>query len=303
MDVQTYRRLLARFLTAKEAANRSPRTVAWYEEQVSHFLLWLEEQDLGEDGMPALIDKYLAAERARGLSPNSVSARFRAMSAWFNWCAKRRLLGESPVAEVERPRVPKTIAPYVTIEECHNLMTSIAGGDWTDARDQLLILLLFYSGLRCGELVALHVEDIDRQAGTVRVRRGKGMKARIIPVSSAVPRALAEYIYSRPPYSGPELFLSCNGGGGIRGPLTTEGVRQMLIRRCGAAKLRYMRPHLWRHGAAMWLLNNGVTLSGVSALLGHSSTVLTETVYARWQPDALKREYNEALARVEGHND
>lgn len=77
----------------------------------------------------------------------------------------------------------------------------------------------------------------------------------------------------------------------------------MLIRRCKRAGVRYMHPHLWRHGCAMWMLNNGVGLSGVSALLGHSSTVVTETVYARWQPDALKREYQEALARVQRHND
>ncbi len=303
MDVPQYRRLLTRFLVAKEAANRSPRTIAWYEEQIAHFLLWLEGQDVGGEEPPALIDRYLAGERKRGLSPNTVSARFRAISAWLNWCAKRNLIEAAPTATMERPRVPKTIAPYVTVEECSALLAGIAAADWTDARDRLLVLLLFFSGLRCGELVALNVDDIDRQAGTVRVRHGKGMKARVVPVSGAVPRALAEYVFSRPVYGGPELFLSNDGYGGIRGPLTTEGVRQMLIRRCKRAGVRYMHPHLWRHGCAMWMLNNGVGLSGVSALLGHSSTVVTETVYARWQPDALKREYQEALARVQRHND
>jgi site-specific recombinase XerD len=302
MDVQSYRRLLSRFLTAKQAANRSPRTVSWYDEQITHFLLWIEDKDLEGDGVPALIDRFLAEERARGLSPSTVSARFRALSAWLNWCAKRKMIDVSPTAEMDRPRVPRTVAPYVTVEECNRLLADIAGSDWSDARDRLLILLLFFSGLRCGELVALNVDDIDRQAGTVRVLNGKGMKARVVPIGTLVPRALVEYLFSRPVYGGPELFVSNDGYGGVRGPLTTEGVRQMLIRRCRVAKLRYMHPHLWRHGAAMWLLNNGVTLSGVSALLGHSSTVVTETVYARWQPDALKREYSEALARVEGHN-
>jgi site-specific recombinase XerD len=302
MEVQQYRRLLTRFLTAKQAGNRSPRTISWYDEQISHFLLWLEDKDL-DDGIPLLVDRFLSEERARGLSPSTVSARFRALAAWLNWSAKRKLIDNSPMAEMERPRVPRTVAPYVTVEECNRLMADIAGADWNDCRDRLIVLLLFYSGLRCGELVALNVDDIDRQAGTVRVLHGKGMKARVVPIHGGVPRALAEYIYARPVYGGAELLVSSDGYGGIRGPLTTEGVRQMLIRRCKVAGLRYMRPHLWRHGAAMWLLNNGVTLSGVSALLGHSSTVVTETVYARWRPEALQREYNEALARVSGQND
>lgn len=302
MTPQHLRSLFARFLTAKSAGNRSPRTITWYEQEISHFLLWLESQAFEDGEFPALIDGYLAAERKRGVSPATVSARFRALSAWLNWCARRKLLEESPIAHVERPRVPKRQADHVSVAECSRLMASITGADWLDARDRLVLLLLFYSGLRVGELTALTVADIDAKAARVIVRQGKGMKARLVPVHANVPKELLGYLYSRPRYTGPELLLSSDGYTGIRGPLTTEGVRQMLKRRCKLAGVRYLHPHAWRHGFAMWTLNAGVGMSGVSALMGHSNTTVTESVYAHWQIGALEREYQEALARLGSQN-
>lgn len=303
MEPEHFRILFRRFITAKEAANRSPKTISWYEHEITHFLLWLEDLAPGEDPLPSLIDGHLAAERKRGVSPATVAARFRALSAWLNWCARRRLIDESPMSQVDRPRVPKVQVPHVTMTECNQLLTSIAANEWNDHRDRLILLLLFYSGLRVGELVALTIEDIDAKARLVTVRQGKGMKARLVPVHPDAPATLLAYLYARPRYPGPELLVSSDGYTGIRGPLTTEGVRQMLKRRCAQARMRYLHPHAWRHGFAMWTLNAGVELSGVSALMGHSSTAVTESVYAHWQIGALDRTYREALARVEGHND
>ena len=73
-------------------------------------------------------------------------------------------------------------------------------------------------------------------------------------------------------------------------------------RRCELAGVRYLHPHAWRHGFAMWTLNAGVGMSGVSALMGHSNTTVTESVYAHWQIGALEREYQEALARLGSQN-
>jgi integrase len=78
-----------------------------------------------------------------------------------------------------------------------------------------------------------------------------------------------------------------------------DGIRQMLRRRCQAAGLRYMHPHLFRHGFAMLFLNNGMQLSAVSAAMGHSSQQITTDIYAHWLSDGLSREYETARARVE----
>lgn len=291
--------LLHRFLVAKEGAGRSPRTLTWYSTQLEPFVVYAEAQESHD--LPTLIDGWLAQRRAAGVKPSTVAAAYRALSAWLNWCVRRRLLDVNPVADIDRPTVPKERRRFVTPEEARAVLDAITGGEWTDARDRLIVCLLYYSGLRAAELLALRVEDIDRSGGTVFVRQGKGMKARLVPVHGEVPSVLVRYLYERPPQVAADLFLSNNGAGGVRGPLTHDGLRQLLARRCAAAGVVYLHPHAWRHGFAMWALNAGVQLSGVSALLGHGDTRLTQQVYAHWQLGALKTQYSEALSRL-GHD-
>jgi site-specific recombinase XerD len=299
MEVQQYRRLLSRFLTAKQAANRSATTVAWYERQISAFLLWLDAPELMADELPALIDEFLASERQRGVKPSTVAARYRALSAWLNWCARRHLIERNPIPELDKPSVPKEQARYVTLDECNALLESIAGNAWRDHRDRLILTLLFWSGLRAAELTNLNVSDIDARAGTLLVRRGKGGKARVVPMAPPAAAHLVAYIYSRPAYDGPELLLSGGRSGSQRGALTTAGLRMVLRARCESAQMPYLHPHAWRHGFAMILLNGGADLSAVSAMMGHSNTAVTQAVYASWQTRGLLREYGEALSRIQ----
>lgn len=303
MTPQQLHSLLRRFLIAKEAANRSPSTIHWYDAQITGFLLWLDVPDLHADDLPALIDRHLADERRRGVKPSTVAARYRALSAWLNWCSRRKLIERNPIPELDKPSVPKEQARHVTLEECTRILESIASADWADHRDRLLVLLLFFSGLRASEVTHLHVTDVDSRAGTVLVRNGKGGKARIVPTAPQVGAVLLDYIYSRPAWGGPELWLSADGSGGVRGPLTTDGLRQVLKRLCRQAGVEYLHPHAWRHGFAMTFLNAGAPLSAVSAMMGHSNTTVTQQVYASWQTRGLLREYEGALSRIQGHTE
>jgi site-specific recombinase XerD len=295
--------LLRRFLTAKQAANRAATTVNWYDAQISGFLLWLDAPEVASDELPALIDGYLASERERGVKPSSVAARYRALSAWLNWCSRRKLIDRNPIPELDKPSVPKEQAQHVTLNECNALLESITANEWTDQRDRLILTLLFWSGLRAAELTGLYVTDVDTRAGTVLVRHGKGQKARVVPTAPTVGALLLGYLYSRPAYTGPELLLSADGANGVRGPLTTDGLRQVLKRLCKRAGVPYLHPHAWRHGFAMLFLNEGANLSAVSAMMGHSSTTVTQTVYASWQTRGLLREYGETFSRIQGHTD
>lgn len=77
----------------------------------------------------------------------------------------------------------------------------------------------------------------------------------------------------------------------------------MLERRCAHAGVRYLRPHLWRHGFAMAMLNAGAELSAVGAMLGHSSTKVTKAVYARWLVYGLRRQYEAAALSIKERTD
>lgn len=300
----TFDEALAAFLQSRSAKGCATNTVEWYRQQIEEFHAWLLAQawNGGRWLRPETIEGFLAAERARGMKPGTVQARYRALLAFFSWLSTRGYLGAepSPLGLVERPRVPEDVRDYVRPEEMRALLSRLPDETWTDLRDRLILLILFWSGLRVKELCSLALPDVDPRTELVTVRRGKGGKSRIVPCAPEVPEVLLSYLYQRPAWRGPELLLSNDGAGGVRGALTPEGVRQMLRRRCALAGLRYLHPHAWRHGFAMAFLNAGAEMSSISAMMGHSSTNLTERIYARWLTDGLSAEYGRALARING---
>lgn len=286
--------LLRRFLVAKTAAGLSPRSIAWYEEQIGVYLRWCDSL------APDAIDRFLARQRAAGLSPASIAARYRALRAWCMWLVRRNLIADNPFDRIDRPRLPQKQMRHVTYGEFSALLDSASGGEWTACRDRALLLLLYWSGLRVGELIALTAHEIDVQRRIVFVRSGKGNKDRLVPCHPDVAAALVGYLFTRPQWDGPELWLSNDGYGGARGPLTAEGVRQMLRRRCKRIGLRHLNPHAFRHGYAMAMLNAGMHLSAVADTMGHHSVKVTEQTYARWLTGPLQREYDAALKRATG---
>jgi integrase len=290
------------FLQARQSAGRSERTVEWYEQQLRCFLNWLRDQ--GANGTSWLrsetIEHFLAHERRAGLKASTVAARYRALVVWFGWLKIRGYLADqpSPMDRVERPRASKPVIAHVTIIEYRQFYDAIGGEDWLAWRDRAIAIILFWSGLRVAELCSLAIHDIDLTANLIVVRRGKGGSPRVVPCSPELRPVLLAYLYARPPWPGPELLLSSDGYINVRGPLSTEGVRQMMTRRCKVAGLRHLNPHAWRHGFAMSFLNAGAEMSSISAMLGHSSVKITEEVYAHWLTEGLSREYARVYERV-----
>ena len=250
---------------------------------------------------------WLSQEAERGLQPGSVDARYRALQALFGWCEQQGIVSESPFGyghrkRVRRPKRPMPVVDYVKYSEYQQVVAGIDLATWIDYRDYCICSVLYWCGLRRSELVGLAVADVDITARLVTVRAGKGGRGRLVPVDHDLLGGLMAYMNMRPVWPGPELWLSADGpSGNVRGALTADGVRQMLERRCAKAGVRYLRPHLWRHGFAMAMLNAGAELSAVGAMLGHSSTKVTEAVYARWLVEGLIRQYDAAVVSIKDH--
>jgi integrase/recombinase XerC len=302
------RQLLDRFITAKSAAGKADRTLRWYADLLGAYLEYVEAHGLDwwqtESVESFQAHLWLRSPKGRkrqvGFKPNSVDCYYRALRAWCNWLVRRKLMpGPSPMEAVERPTRPSDPVGYVTLPEFTLLLHSIKGDEWTDQRDRCLLMLMFWSGLRVAELTSLRVADVDIAKRLVTVHRGKGGKSRIVPCAPDLGMAMLAYLMARPAFAGDALFASNDGYGGVRGELGVVGVRLMLRRRCKDAGLRYMHPHLFRHGFAMLFLNNGMQLSAVSAAMGHSDPKVTTDIYAHWLTDGLSREYDLARTRVE----
>jgi integrase len=148
-----------------------------------------------------------------------------------------------------------------------------------------------------GEIATLRVDDLNVAKLEVLVRRGKGDKARVVPMSPEVRPVLAAYLFQRPQHL-EMLWLASDGKGRAAGVLSAEGIRQMIFRRCRKAGLPRLNPHRFRHGFAMWLLNNGARITTVATAMGHSDPAITSAVYAHTVASTVRREYDQALANL-----
>lgn len=289
------------FLNSLRAKRRSPDTITWYSEQFAAFSTWragrrLDLPDADE------IEAFLADQNDRpDLAPSTVNARFRALRALLLWCERRRGLkhDDNPIHLIDPPNVPKEIRRYVDKNTFDALLRSIPPITWLDQRDRLILLLLYYCGLRRKELISLHVADANTATLELTVRKGKRGKARIVPFTETIRSELIAYLFARPNHTD-VLLLKSDGYGHADGALSGEGVRQMLKRRCQAAGIPAYSPHTFRHGFAMWTLNAGVRMEVVSSLMGHADIAVTSQVYAFTLTSTERYEYDLAVKRLNG---
>lgn len=173
-------------------------------------------------------------------------------------------------------------------------------------RNAALLHMLFSTGARISELLALNESDVRNDDGAISGRIfvvGKGQRRRAVFVRQHAQQALSRYLLlRRVQFPRAEALLISHGPRGAGGRLNrvaawtivTNAAHQLAGqleaegRRKEAEQLRAATPHTFRHFVATWLLNEGAQLSEVSALLGHANTRITEQYYARHSDDRLQ---------------
>ncbi|SMB97155.1 integrase/recombinase XerC [Thermanaeromonas toyohensis ToBE] len=255
--------VFAPFLDFLVSQHLSENTMEAYYFDLQDFAQWYL-QTTGESPRPELVTELDLAEYRqylmRCMKPSTVNRRLAALKKWLSWAQDTGQIGRLPRLP-KRVRQEKLAPRALNRKEQNALLRAVERSG--NARDKALVYVLLFCGLRVGELVKLRVEDLEikERVGRLAVK-GKGDKYREVPVPSNVRRALREYLGERK--SGP-LFL------GQRGPLTARGVQQILKKYAYWARIGHLTPHVLRHTCATNLLNKGVDLVKVAALLGHEN--------------------------------
>jgi integrase len=308
---------IATFLIFKRGEALTRRTVEWYAAQLGHFAAFTGTRAVAAIG-PLDIAQWLVYQQERGLSPLTVDGGYRALLAFFNWCEYSPDAGcvPSPIGHghhkaVKRPKVDEPDMDFVSFEEYITLTTAIDLGSWIDYRDWCMIGVMFWCGVRRGELLQMELRDVDYVTARIRIRHSKARRQRSIFLLDDLMAGLRQYLALRPAYlPGASLLGGGNGEGtalwasydkarlGLAGALTATGLRLMLIRRCRRAHVRFLHPHLFRHGFAMAYLNHGVDLKAVGDLMGHSSYKTTEKHYAKWIEEPLRRLHQQTAEAI-----
>lgn len=297
--------VLRDFLHSKRV-DTNPKTVAWYNAQLYRWVHWLNVT--GADWLSAdSLESYILERRADGLSENSIDGLWKALKVFFGWVKRRRphlVVGrELPTDIVERPvnhaglHRPR-VADYDVVCAMIGAIEPLA---WLDYRDRAIVQLMLSTGLRVSEVVAMRLVDVDVRDGFVEVYSGKGDKDRIVPFDADFKVAFVAWVYNRPVGFGDWLFIEADKLCQPLGQMSTNAVRKMLDRRSRAVGAKTVNPHSIRHLFATKALNDGVPLSAVSTMLGHTSVSFTAKVYARWIKRGLRREYDASWQVRQNH--
>jgi integrase/recombinase XerC len=291
----------AQFLLSER--NASGETVRAYVREVSDLEAFLKERKGKGPGKATGGWKTVTTDDLRrffsdrfpSLKPASLARKISAVRSFFAFLVGQGALPGNPAASLAAPRREMKLPGFLPVDEMMDLLRSVPGGGEKGARDAAILELLYSSGLRVGELVALRREDIHLEEGTVRVT-GKGRKVRIVPVGGKAIRAIREYLSEREAPASTKkasdagvLFRNLRGGG-----LSARSVARILdyaLRRAGTG--RKLSPHGLRHSFATHLLESGADLRAIQEMLGHSSLSTTQR-YARVNVSHLVRTYESA---------
>jgi integrase/recombinase XerD len=229
--------------------------------------------------------KFLSS--LRGLSSRSVARQVSSVRSFFKFLVREGVLPANPVSGVRAPSIGRPLPNYLTVTEVESLLAAPDRATPEGMRDRAMLMLMYAAGLRASEVVTLRMENVDANAGFLRVL-GKGGKERVVPVAEAALSALREYQEDwRPKFLKKQatnaLFLSRLGR-----PVTRQTLWNRISRWARAAGIRTrISPHTLRHSFAGHLLAGGADLRAVQTMLGHAD-ISTTQIYTHVTPERLR---------------
>ena len=208
------------------------------------------------------------------------------------------MLKEDPTHNLESLSVGRSLPKPISISQVRTLLEQPGKHTTPEAkRDEAMLQLLYASGMRVSELMALNVDDVNLVDGDVRCF-GKGKKERLIPIHPQANKVIDEYVSKARPqlaHSRDEKALFLNRRGER---LTRQGFWQILKQYAKSAGITTpVTPHTLRHSFATHMLNGGADLRAVQELLGHAN-ISTTQIYTHLTSEHVKRTYEKSHPRA-----
>ncbi len=242
------------------------------------------------------IEGYMASMHADGRSYATVSRTIASVKCFYEYLILKGLIKDNPTKGISITKQQRKLPQILTSREVELFLEQPDISDMKGIRDKAMLELLYATGIRVSELIALDIGDVNLSVGIVRCR-GNG-KERIIPMYSLAVKALANYINTvRKNMIADEdeeaLFVNMNGG-----RMSRQGfwkIVKLYQKRAGIDK--DITPHTLRHSFATHLLENGADLRSIQEMLGHSD-ISTTQIYAKIVKNKLKDVYKKTHPRA-----
>ena len=305
--------MVFQFLRQHHLRGVSKRTIRAYAYDLLAFYRFLDRQNLTLDILQAhhCVD-FILSQRRESAAPRTINRRLTTIRSLLNFWSEGRgnellktgpgfykgmrnkaLLGKSRLKGRRKNwtvKVPSVLITPLSGTEIKKFFCGIR-----KYRDQAIVCLMVFCGLRSCEVLSLDVNDIDFIDDLIHVH-GKGGKPRILPMAASVRQALQRYLdYERPATNCPKCFVVLKGP--HRGqPLTVAGLRTLFRYRRKISHLQQANAHKFRHTFCTNMIRQGVSLPVVQKLMGHSDIEVTMG-YVHLSIDDVAREYHQAMAK------
>lgn len=300
MDARTVGQLWLDHLAVERGV--SANTLSNYRRDVNRYLDWLEAAgttDLNDVASTDLED-YVAdlrrGEKGReGLAASSASRALVVARGLHKFAVSEGAVSADVAARVSPPKLGEKLPDTLSIEEVGRLLDACPDDTPIHLRDKALLEVLYATGARISEVLALVVDDIAGTRDFIKVT-GKGDKQRVVPVGGAAQRALEAYLVrGRPALStGKSHAVFLNKRGGALSRQSAWTIIKDAASRAGLDK--DISPHTLRHSFATHLLEGGADVRTVQELLGHASVTTTQ-IYTHVTPENLREVWSTSHPR------
>jgi len=265
-------------------------TIESYSSDLARFQGFLNANKIRrvEDADTIVILKYLLDLRDDSIGIRSRARHLVSLRGFYRFLTAEKVIGKDPARLVDLPKFGLKLPHVLSVAEITILLDAPDTAKPKGSRDAAMLELLYAAGLRVSELLSVSLQNINLEAGFVRVT-GKGSKERIVPIGAHARRRIEEYVKTARPQLlkekvSPYLFVARAGR-----PMTRQGfwklVKQYaLIAGCE----KKISPHTFRHSFASHLLEGGADLRAVQMMLGHVD-ISTTQIYTHVARDHMKR--------------
>lgn len=274
----------------KAERHLAANTLEAYGRDLRKFTTSLEDQEVEtlEEIQQENIVEFMVGLQEAGLTSRSVVRHLVSVRMFLKFLQKERRIQHDPAGNVEAPKLWKRLPDVITHQDVETLLTAPDISTPRGLRDACMLEVLYATGLRISELVALGVGDINLELGFVRTT-GKGSKERLVPMGRIAQELLRGYLHdARPSLLREEpttdLFITRETGK----RMTRQAFWKIIKKYALTAGIQAnISPHKLRHSFATHLLERGAELRAVQLMLGHADIATTQ-IYTHVSGERLK---------------
>jgi integrase/recombinase XerC len=265
----------------------SSHTITSYSTDLEQFTAFINPTELQQ--VQAMdVRKWLISLSDDSIQNRSINRKLATLRTFYKYLLRTEKITENPMTSIRMVKTTKKIPHFVRESEMENLVENrIIATNFSEARDELILFLLYGTGIRLAELISLQNSQVNLAAKTIRVI-GKRNKERVIPIPGLLIDLIATY-RSFCTIEHPHLLLTDKGE-----PLYPMFVQRLVKKNLGEfSQLEKLSPHVLRHTYATHLLNRGADLNAIKELLGHANLAATQ-VYTHNSMEKMKAIYQQA---------